>query len=408
MKKTAMIYSVLITGIMSLSAETPVEFSTGETHRMLEFGVDGGAYVANNLLRLSDVFNVRKTLTVDLANAYVRELSAAAGGEADVFFNVNLRNGYAIGVFAGLDGVFYGTASESLMRLLSRGNVGSGSFSGNLDMGGSVFAEAGIKGTGKFDRLRLAVKPAVFAPIIFVPASRADYSVDITENGVKVHGLFDLNVYSVYALDTLGEETNPFSGGNDAFPLGFDISAGAEYALLPALDIGTSVSHIPIIPARMSHKMHIGAEYEFETGELLDSITAGDIKLPDPELVTSYDNNTTFYAFRPPRFNFYVNYRPVDTGLFVIRPSLGFSFLSVYDYAFCFNAGIEGQINILKIFSTALFAGYVERIWTYDFRFMLNLHVTEIILGVSLRGTNLINAFGTRGLGLSLGLRFGY
>jgi hypothetical protein len=404
MRKTFMA-CVLLTGMVSLFAETPVEFPAGEPHRMLEFGIDGGAYVANNLLRLGDVFNVRKTLTIDLVDAQVRELFAAAGGEADVFFNVNLRNGYGIGLFAGLDGVFYGTASESLMRLLGRGNAESGSSDGNLDMGGSVFAEAGIKASGKFDRLRLAVKPAVFVPIIFAPASRADYSVDMTENGVRVHGVFDLNVYSVYAL---GEETNPFPGGNDAFPLGLDLSVGGEYALLPKLDIGASVSHIPMIPAGMSHRMHIGSEYRFEIDNVLGDITGGNINPPDPELVTSYDNNTAFYAFRPFRFNFYVNYRPVETGLFVIRPGLGFSFLSVYDYASCFNAGIEGQINILKIFSAALFAGYVERIWTYDFRFALNFHVTEIILGVSLRGADLISAFGTRGLGLSLGLRFGY
>jgi hypothetical protein len=405
MKKAAMIYSILVTGIISLSAETSVEFSTGETHRMLEFGVDGGAHAANNLLRLGDVFNVRKILTVDLTNAHVRELSVAAGGEADVFFNVNFQNGYAIGVFAGLDGIFYGTASESLMRLLSRGNAVSGSFSGNFDMGGSVFAEAGIKGTGKFDRLRLAVKPAVFVPVIFIPVSGADYLIDITEDGVKVHGVFDLNVYSAYALE---EEINPFSGGNDAFPMGLDLSFGGEYTLLPALDVGASVSHIPVIPARMPRRMHIGSEYEFEIADTLDSITSGDVKLPDPELVTSYDNNIDFYVFRPFRFNFYINYRPADTGLFVIRPSLGFSLLSIDNYAPCFNAGIEGQINILEIFSASLFAGYVERIWAYDFRFMLNLHVTEIVFGVSLRGTDLINAFGTRGLGLSLGLRFGY
>jgi hypothetical protein len=404
MKKTFMT-CVLLTGMVSLFAETPVEFSTGEPHRMLEFGIDGGAHVANNLLRLGDIFNVHKTLTVDLVDAQVRELFAAAGGEADVFFNVNLRNGYGIGIFAGLDGVFYGTASESLMRLLGRGNADSGSSNGNLDMGGSVFAEAGIKASGKFDRFRLAIKPAVFVPIIFAPASRVDYSVGMTENGVKVHAIFDLDVYSVYAL---GEETNSFSRGDDSFPMGLDLSVGGEYALLPKLDIGASVSHIPMIPARMSHRMHIGSEYEFEIDNVLEDITAGDISPPDPEFVTSYDNNTSFYAFRPFRFNFYVNYRPADTGLFVVRPSLGFSFLSVYDYASCFNAGVEGQINILKIFSASLFAGYVERIWSYDFRFMLNLHVTEIILGVSLRGTDLINAFGTRGLGLSLGLRFGY
>jgi hypothetical protein len=406
MKKIFMLGIVLSIGIVLLPAETPVEFSTGEPHRTLEFGVDAGAYGANNLLRLSDVFNVRKTLIIDLTNVSVRELFAAAAGEADVFFNLNFRGGYAISVFAGLDGVFYGAASESLMRLLSRGNVDSGSSNGYLDMGGSVFVEAGIKGSGKFGRFRLAVKPAVFVPIIFAPASRTDYSVDIAEDSIKVHGLFDFNVYSAYAL---GEETNPFPGANNTFPIGFDLSIGGEYALLPKLDIGTSVSHIPIIPAKMSHRMHIESEYTFEeTGNIFDSMSAGAINLPDPEFVTSYDNSTTFHAFRPFRFNFYMNYRPADTGLFVIRPSLGFSFLSVYDSAFCFNAGLEGQINILNIFSTALFAGYVEHIWAYDFRFGLNLRVIEILLGVSLRGTDLINAFGTRGLGLSLGLRFGY
>jgi hypothetical protein len=190
--------------------------------------------------------------------------------------------------------------------------------------------------------------------------------------------------------------------------MGFDISAGAEYALLPMLDLGASVSHLPIAPARLSHRMHIRSEYKFEIENTLDDIAAGNIELPDPEFDTSYDNNTSFYAFRPFRFNFYINYRPADTGLFVVRPSLGFSLLSVYDYAPCFNAGVEGQINVLKIFSAALFTGYVERIWTCDFRFMLNLHVTEIIFNVSLRGTDMINAFNGKGIGLSLGLRFGY
>jgi hypothetical protein len=404
MKKTAMIYSILLTGIVSLPAEIPVEPFTGEPHRTLEFGADAGAYVANNLLRLGDIFNVRKTLTIDLVNAYVRELIAAGGGEADVFFSLNFRNGYGISVFAGLDGAFYGTASESLMRLLGRGND-AGTLDGNLNMGGSVFAEAGIKGTGKFNRLRLAVKPSVFVPVIFIPASGADYSINMTENNITVHGLLDLNIYSAYAL---GEETETFPPENDTLPLGFDISAGAEYVLLPTLDLGASVSHFPVLPARMSHRMHISSEYEFKITDTIDSIAAGNIDLPDPELVTSYDSNTSFYAFRPFRFNFYVNYKPEDTGLFVIRPSLGFSFLSVYDYAPCFNIGIEGQINVLKIFSITLSAGYVERVWAYNFRFMLNLHVTEMLFGVSLRETDFANTFGARGLGLSLGLRLGY
>ncbi|MDR2094950.1 MAG: hypothetical protein LBP76_05455 [Treponema sp.] len=404
MKKTAMICSILLMGIVSLSAEIPVEFSTGEPHRMLEFGVDAEAYAANNLLRLGDIFNVHKTLTIDLVNVNVRELIVAGGGEADVFFSLNLRNGYGISVFAGLDGTVYGTVPESLMRLLGRGNAGSGSLDGNLNIGGSVFAEAGIKGTGRFNRLRLAVKPSVFMPVIFIPASGADYSVSTTEDAINAHGLFDLDIYSAYAL---GEESGSSSRDNDTLPLGFDISAGAEYALLPTLDLGASISHLPLVPARMSHRMHISSG-EFTITSTLDELTAGDIDLPEPEFVTSYDSNADFYVLRPFRLNAYINYKPDAAGLFVIRPSLGFSLLSIDNYAPCFNAGIEGQVNVLKIFSIALSAGYVERIWAYNFRFMLNFHVAEMLFGVSLRETGFANAFDARGLGVSLGLRFGY
>jgi hypothetical protein len=410
MKKAFMLSLVLLTGGALLFADTSVEFTTGEPHRTAEFGIDAGGYMANNLMRLTDIFNVRRTVAIDLTGEAVRELFVAAGAEADVSFNMNFRNGYGFSVFAGVDGSFYGTLSESLVRLLSRGNIETGSFKGDLTAGGSVFAEAGLKGAGKFDRLRLAVKPAVFMPIIFVPAPQAYYSVEFIDNGVKAQALFDLNVYSAIAL---GEEPAPFPGqdANDAFPIGFDFSLGAEYGLLPGkLDIGSSISHIPMIPAKMTHRMHVSTEYTLETGILFfgDNQDTEAVEMPDPEVVTTYDNDSSFYVFRPFRYNFYVNYMPADTGLFVIRPSLGFSFLSVFNYEFCFNAGLEGQINILKIFSTALFAGYVERLWVYDFRFALNFHVMELLLGVSLRGTNLANAFGTRGLGLSLGLRFGY
>jgi hypothetical protein len=227
----------------------------------------------------------------------------------------------------------------------------------------------------------------------------------MTENSVAINGLLDLNIYSAYAL---GEESGSSSGRGDTFPRGFDISVGGEYALLPMLDLGASISHLPILPAKLSHRVHVESEYEAEIDDTLDAITAGDIDLPDPEFTTSYNNNTSFYAFRPFRFNTYVNYRPADSDLFVIRPNLGFSLLSVFDNAFCFNAGVEGQINILEVFSVALFTGYTERVWAHSLRLMLNLHVTEINFNISLRGTDILSSFSANGLGVSVGLRFGF
>jgi hypothetical protein len=405
MRKTAMIYSILLTGIASLPAEIPVEPPAGEPHRTLEFGVDAGAYVANNLLRLGDIFNVRRTLTVDLVNVSVRELAAAGGGEADMFFNLNLRGGYGIGVFAGVDAAFYGIAPESLMRLLGPGNAETGALDGNLSIDGSVFAETGIKGAVSLDRLRFVVKQSIFAPLIFIPASGAYYSVSMAEGGITAHGLLGLDIYSAYALK---EGTGTSSPEDNVFPLGMDISAGAEYALLPTLDLGASLSHIPLVPARMSHRMRVSSEYDFTVPNMLGGMSDGTIELPDPEVVTSYDSNAGFYVHRTFRLNLYINYKPEDTGLFVVHPSLGFSLLSTDNYAPCFNAGIEGQVNVLQIFSIALSAGFVERVWAYKFRFMLNLHAVEMLFGVSLRGTDIVNALGGRGLGLSAGLRFGY
>jgi hypothetical protein len=399
------LFGILLTGIAPLPAKTLTELLPEEPRRTFEAGIDGGAYAANNLFRLGDIFNVRRTLLIDLADVPAKRFSAAAGGKARVFFNLNIPGGYGAGLFAGMDAMFYGAAPEALTRLLSRGNADTDSLGGDSSMGGGVFWETGVKGTGKFGRLRLALRPAFFTPLVYIPAAKMDYSFDMTEDSVNAYGLFGLDIYSFYDME---EKDGPLSANAGILPLGFDFSLAAEYALLPMLDLGAFVSHVPILPARMSRKTRAEAKFRLEIDDTFNSITSGNIDVPDPDIKITYDNNANFSVLRPFRFDLYAKYRPEDGGFFVIRPNAGFSLTDIYEDIFCFNAGLEGQLNILDIFSLAIFAGYTERLWVYNFHVMLNLHITEIVLDISLPGTDMIDALSVRGFGLSLGLRFGY
>jgi hypothetical protein len=51
---------------------------------------------------------------------------------------------------------------------------------------------------------------------------------------------------------------------------GFDISLDAEYALLDSfLDVGTTITHIPLSAAVLNHSMAISADFEIEGDNIL-------------------------------------------------------------------------------------------------------------------------------------------
>jgi hypothetical protein len=74
----------------------------------------------------------------------------------------------------------------------------------------------------------------------------------------------------------------------------------------------------------------------------------------------------------------------------------------------CFNAGLEAQLNLKRIFSLALGTGYREKIWRHSFGLMLNLRVIQLDLGVSLQSQDFVGSFRVQGAGAVVGLRFGF
>jgi hypothetical protein len=407
MKKKTLLF--IIIGILSvpfLFSQTPA--LAWNPHRIAEFGFDVSAGFANSLLRLSDIFNVRKTITLNFNKISVRDMMFQAGGKGSVFFNFNVKS-LSFGLFGGFEVDGFAGASEDLIRLIKEGNGRGGTFDGTLMAGASVFVDAGIRASFPVKRLRLTVKPAVFAPLLYVPPPDISWRMDTSGGSTTVVlDAIKMDMYSVLDLNDTRDGSTSMT-----IPLGADLSVEAVYPLFAKLDVGLGIEHIPLAPASLRYRARMESStaiYKLDDIFGIDLGGGGSLNAPAlPAFTTTYSSGESRLVFRPLRFDFFAEYRPRGEDLFVIRPVIGFSVLTIYGYnKACFNAGVEGQLNILRGFSLSLSTAYRERVWRQSLGFMANFRVFELIAGVSFQGTNFTSSFAGRGLGVSLGMRFGY
>ena len=286
----------------------------------------------------------------------------------------------------------YAWASKDLIRFLKEGNR-TPNIGGTALAGMSAFAAAGLTASFPVKRFMITARPAVFVPLIYAVPRTVRYNAVIGMD-ISLDADVEMDLYSAWPI----EDGSMTPGG--AWPLGADLSLAAVYPLLPRLDLGAEIGRIPLFPATLHHRSRLEAHYRYDLSNGLNS--------DDPEITPEPDGS--FTAFRPLRVNFFAEYLPIaEIDLFVVRPEIGFSLLTVYGYGeFCFNAGLEGQINILKGFSMKLSSGLRERIWRQSLSFMVNTRVFELHLRLSLQGTDFVSSFSARGVGVSVGMRFGY
>jgi hypothetical protein len=375
----------------------------GEARRRFEVGFDVDVGAANNLLGLDDIFNIRKTLELDFTGLKEQELRLDAAAGAELFLNIRINDTYKIGFFAGGEGAGFGALSEELVRLLSRGNAVGKNFGGKIEGGAGVFLDAGLRGEARFSRLRLDLKPALFSPLVYITKPDIHFDNVFTEKGMYLNAVVDMDVYSAVSLE------NDSAWDNFSLPLGFDISAEGEYALFPVLDLGLGITHIPLVPAILRHRMSQQMTYAAVFDDMYSSFTEGEFELPEPKLESVYRDDASFPVFRPLRVEFFADIKLVSSDLVVIRPNIGFSVLTVYGYeTACFNAGLKGEINIFDRVRLSMGTGYRERIWANAFGFAVNFRVFELAGEIRLQGSDFINSLKPGGLGAALGLRFGY
>jgi hypothetical protein len=376
--------------------------------RVVEFGLDLDLGFGNSLIKLEDVFNFRKTLLINLTGLAAGKLSFQENAALSVFLNINLGKELSLGLFSGVQVDAYQSAPEEFTELLRRGNIRTRSMNLGVSAGGAVFVDAGMRAEAVFDKLRLTVKPAVYIPLVYLPPMDANIDLDVSGSGMVLNGSANMDLYSAVPLEMV------FGGPVDLaalmfLPLGFDLGLEGTYTLLPVLDLGLGISQIPLYPARLRYRMRQELSMKGDWSDLFNTLTSGSFDLPVVENSQTYTDDASFTAFRPLRFDFFAEYRPAVIDLFVFRPHIGFSLLTIFGYdTACFNMGLEGRIKIANILGLSLYTGYVERLWKHAFGFSLNFRALELNGEISLRGPDILSSLKGMGIGAFLGIKVGF
>ncbi|MDR0721192.1 MAG: hypothetical protein LBF75_00155, partial [Treponema sp.] len=291
---------LVLSGILSfnLYAEKP--------RRFVEFGLDTEVGLANNLTGVRDIMKKHVYLDLNSLSDSIKKEGINLNADIDtaVFFNVNI-GAWGFGISSGVEGGINGNIPKSIFTLITQGNKDQHRFEGDVTVFGSIFADVAVDVHGQFGKLRVGVVPALYIPLIYIPKSTITYGLDSEEN-LSAWVESDIRVYSPFSL----KDPDP-SGAIQG--LGFDLSLQAEYALLPFLDLGGTLSHIPLGGAVLNHQMRIySEEFVIDGSSLLQDPT---LDIPEFELQRKYTTGS-YRVFRPLRFDVYALYRPLLVDFF--------------------------------------------------------------------------------------------
>jgi hypothetical protein len=435
MKKLLFVCLFLASFAAALWAEKP--------RRYVEFGVDADISMANNHFNILDSFEQEGFDTIDVSGLSGKGVFGFGAADTRAFLNINFGEKFGLGFFVGEQATMYSHVSRDLFQYLADKNRDTQEFTASLSVGASVFMDAGVETRFRLGKLKLGIVPAVYVPLLYMPPVNVQTLVD-TQKGIRADLSLELSAYTALFPDDF-DDTSSSSGSQNSSKnkgeykspetedqdtdfspdigdflnaidgWGLDLSVEAEYALNSRWDLGGSIRSIPLYPSTLRYGVQYQVDYRVDIREdgFVDSLAGGEDPISEEgdifEISPEFRDDLAFRAFRPLRFDFYANYRPLGTQFIVLRPNIGFSALTVYGYdKACFNAGLEAQLNLKRIFSLSLGTGYRERIWHHDLGIMLNLRVLELVLGASLRSQDFVESFRLRGIGAHVGARLGF
>ena len=373
---------------------------TGFARQHFEFGFDVGAMFANNLIGRDDIFT--NEIVIDM-NDIEENLSDNGAGLYSGFYgdffltikNIRITGGKMnFGVSSQADGGFRGNLPKDLFTLMAQGNRNQDVFDGMVSFWGAAYADTGFGFSLEFGKLRVGARSALFTPLVFIPKSGINYRLD-TSDGIILTTSGDISVYSPFMEN--GEVRH-----------GFDISVYGSYSLFSFLDVGGSLTHIPIVPPNLSYRMRLTMD-EKTLGasgqDLINGEGLGD-QDTDIDFTEEYDYSS-IRVFRPIRFDTYARLKPFSSEILVFTPNIGFTFDVSHSESY-FNAGLELRLNFANVFMPYMATGRDEGLWIHRFGFAFNLRVFELDLETSFLSQDFKDSFRKKGFGFGLGIRFGW
>ena len=360
-----------------------------------ELGYDIGIGADNGLLGTSDIFTKNVVIDMNKLANDVDKVGADINFDMGGNFFINIMNipiGEGIwdfGVSGGADGGINFNLPESLFKFMAEGNIKEHNSSGTISASGGIYGDAGLSVSAQYEDLKIGIRPALYTPLIFIPKSGITYSIKAEDSfALKAGG--GIIMYG------------PLIAGEDP-QFGFDLALEGEYALYSFLDVGGSLSHIPLAAAQLEK----GMRYTLDNLHYEIDMNFNDQAAPDLDFKKDENYKSSVKVFRPMCFDVYARYKPLDTELVVVKPNIGFT-VDINEGEGYFNAGLEGQVNLKDLFIVHLGTGLQESIWKHRLGFALNLRAFELDLEGSLRSQYFVGSWTGQGFGVAIGMRFGW
>jgi hypothetical protein len=316
--------------------------------------------------------------------------------------------------------------------------TGNMSLSGNLvtvseavqdkfGVGGAVFVDVGIPVFFHYRDFKIKLRPAAYVPLIYTEP-KVTYTFTETFGGIRYELNYDMQIYSLVSMEDMDAMVQNLMDNARDIPknLGYDFRLNVEYPWRDNIDIGVDMVNIPIpfAAARLNHYMHLNGSVWMDTGKLdiTDLIVTdenGNTKDFEDLRGTVYDYPDGFepeYKFnaggkkiyRPFAMVFYAHYRPFESRFLTLIPSLGFSINYLYPKVGAVEGGLSVRFDTANMFIATLGINYNDRKWKNSFDFIMNLRVFEFDLGISLQSQEFARSWHGAGLGINLGLKFGW
>jgi len=377
----------------------PSKKHSGFARQYFEFGYNLGVGLDNGLMGISDI--IKKDIEINMSQIAHDASKDEVGLNFDIcgdFFitimNIPIGGGlWDFGVSGVTDGGINFSLSQSLISLITEGKAKQHSSTGIISVSGGIYADTGLVVSAQYADLKVGIRPAVYTPLAFIPKSGITYHLQAGETeALSLEAGGEIIIYS------------PFIGNSD-MQFGSDLSLEGEYTLFSFLDVGGSLSHIPLAAAQLEHGMRLTLDkdkFNYKMGLNLEDQDAPELDFQEDN---SYKNFITVY--RPVRFDVFARYKPLNSEFLIIKPNCGFS-VDINEKEGYFNAGVEGQLNHKDMFIVHLGTGYQETIWKHRLGFTLNLRVFQLDMEGSLRSQNFIGSFKGQGFGFDMGMRFGW
>jgi len=371
--------------------------------RGFEFGIDINALFSNNLLTVGEVFSDTIIIDVDRIS---QGLMASFGVGAGFSINIDSKKGWGFGFSFGLEGTgIFNTGS-----ILSFNDVKDEP----MDLGGALYAVADINTFFHVQKFKIIFNPSMFwAAAYFNP--NITYTLN-TNDGIKFGiNAREVRVYTAMPYELLMDEGIFELTGSP----GFDLTLGVEYPLakemgitskIPFLDfdVGIGFQNIPIVPSILRDYYGMPDINNHEI-DLMDMIT-GSSESEENKLDTDFTSGKAEASFdRAFKLLLYANWRPLfGSKLLTVTPVLGLSHDFLYAQKVSFEGGVTGTLNLADMFYASFGINYFDRVWINSLDLAVNLRAFQLDLGIDMRSQDFIRSWSAGGLGIKVGLKFGW